>query len=151
MKFKANRSGLIFYLKYWIIAFTILMLLPIIFHLIFDRYTEKIYSQKDFLLISSGLAPLLISLFTKKHIYEIDFDYNKEEVSFFFKKLLFLRKQRNVSFTNVDVTLIQTRRKLKPMALWIYEKNKEILQITRDKDGFSIEQLNEIFATIEKL
>jgi len=91
----------------------------------------------------------------KDRLVEIHFDTDKMHVIFIYKTFFILTRQKTLKFDTLLIEIVQSKSNwtwfFEPLSLYFLKDKKEVFQINKSKDGFSVEKLKEITKTIEAL
>jgi hypothetical protein len=92
---------------------------------------------------------------SKKRLKEVRFDKDKNQIIFTYKLLLSTTKQKTLSFENARLEITESKSKKfslwDPLTLYFLNGKKEIFEIKKSKDGFSVNTLRQITITAENL
>lgn len=91
----------------------------------------------------------------KDRLIEIHFDTDNKQVVFIYKTLFSAPRQKTLSLDNARLEITQSKSSWtwlwEPLTLYFLKNKKEVFEIKKSKDGFSVEKLREITKTVETL
>ncbi len=97
----------------------------------------------------------VIDEISKVFLLELTFDNEQKEITFLYKTVFSLPKHKRLLFEDAKLEIIRSKFKQKwlsePLTLYFFKKRKEIFEVKRSKDGFSLETLNSIWKTVESI
>lgn len=136
------------------IFYQLLGILSMFLFLLICQYALPHYQllKKSTYLLFGILTPLSLLLEIKKErVYEISFDDDKQQISFSYKTSAFSKlKNYNLPYELTKVEKSESSLLIKwfwPPAIWFLKNKLEIFEVTKWKDGFSKDVLNEIYKT----
>jgi hypothetical protein len=149
--YKTDRQILFYVLKRFLATAAILFL-PIFFDLFFpiDFIADTYYSIALVLMFIK-----IIDELAKNRLTEIRFDADCNQVIFVYKTLFILSRQKTLPFDNARLEIAQSKSSWtwlwEPLTLYFLKNKKEVFEIKKSKDGFSIDKLKKISKTVENL
>jgi hypothetical protein len=151
LTYKTDWSNSLHFFKQLFITFVII-LLPILYDLLFSTtFIKEMYYE----LAATLLLIRIIDETSKKRLKEVRFDKDKNQIIFTYKLLLSTTKQKTLSFENARLEITESKSKKfslwDPLTLYFLNGKKEIFEIKKSKDGFSVNTLRQITITAENL
>jgi hypothetical protein len=145
--FKTDRrptAGYIF--KDWLIIVGIFSLAGI-YGLLFPG-KPFIIKESYFFIVGGSLLAGFLARMREERLYEMYFDLDKRQIVFLYKSLFSDPKQKTLSFDNARLEINESKpkwwRRAAMLTLSFREGKKEVFNISKYKDGFSIDTLREI-------
>ncbi len=90
---------------------------------------------------------------SRHRLQQIVFDADNREILLNFKSLISPVQRKNLPFDNINIEVITESSSWKvfePMTVNFMHGKREVFQVTKSKDGFSLEMLQEIVQMAEK-
>jgi hypothetical protein len=152
MIFKTDRPNTSFaILKVWLLNL-LLFSVPIIYDLLFPNNFIK--DSYYYIAGSVLLMNFLIIIFTDR-LYELQIDNDERQLVFLSKSLLSKTKKTFLSFDNGRLEIEKNKSRWfkigDPLTLYFLHNKTEVFEITKSKDGFSIDTLNKIYTTVQEI
>jgi hypothetical protein len=138
---RASAAGYIF--KDWLTSVGIVAL-PAIYGLLFPG-KPFIIKGSYFFIAGGALLAGLVARINEDRLYEMNFDREKRQIGFLYKRLFSDPKQKTISFDNVRLKIDEG----KSLTLSFFEGKKQAFRISKYKDGFSNDTLREICKAVE--
>ena len=92
---------------------------------------------------------------SKDRLTEIRFDTENSQVIFIYKTLFSEPRQKLLPLEKARVEIAQSKSSWtwlwEPLTLYFLKNKKEVFEIKKSKDGFSVDKLKEISKTVEGL
>ena len=150
--FKTDRPNTSFaILKVWLINLLVVSL-PIIYDLLFPNNIIK--DSYYFIVGAVMLTNFLMIVFTDR-LFELQIDNNERQLVFLSKSLLSKTKKTFLSFDNGRLEIEKNKSRWfkigDPLTLYFLHNKTEVFEITKSKDGFSIDTLNKICTTVQEI
>ena len=96
----------------------------------------------------------LMIIFTDR-LYELQIDNDERQLVFLSKSLLSKTKKTFLSFDNGRLEIEKNKSRWfkigDPLTLYFLQNKTEVFEITKSKDGFSIDTLNKICTTVQEI
>ncbi len=150
LTFKTERQNIFpYFFKRVLIA---IFILPILYDELFPTtfITDTYYSIATVFLLLK-----VIDEISKVFLLELTFDNEQKEITILYKTVFSRPKHKRLLFEDAKLEIIRSKFKQKwlsePLTLYFFKKRKEIFEVKRSKDGFSLETLNSIWKTVESI
>ena len=150
--FKPDRPNTSFaILKGWLLNL-LLFSVPIIYDLLFPNNFIK--DSYYYIAGSVLLMNFLMIIFTDR-LYELQIDNDERQLVFLSKSLLSKTKKTFLSFDNGRLEIEKNKSRWFKigdlLTLYFLHNKTEVFEITKSKDGFSLDTLNKICATVQEI
>jgi hypothetical protein len=91
----------------------------------------------------------------KERLIEIRFDSDNKQVIFIYKTLFSATKQKTLPLDNARLEIHESKSKRswlwEPLTLYFLKNKKEVFEIKKSKDGFTLASLRQIIDTVGRL
>ncbi|RYZ62880.1 MAG: hypothetical protein EOO14_00900 [Chitinophagaceae bacterium] len=124
--------------------------------LAYDLLFATAFSKDTYYWVAATLILLrMVDETSKERLTEIRFDTENNQLLFLYKILFFAPRQKALLFEDARLEIVQTKSGWtwlwEPLTLYFLKNKKEMFEIKKSKDGFSVEKLREIIRTVENL
>ena len=150
--FKPDRPNTSFpILKVWLLNL-LLFSVPIIYDLLFPNNFIK--DSYYYIAGSVLLMNFLMIIFTDR-LFELQIDKDERQLVFLSKSLISKTKKTLLSFDNGRLKIEKNKSRWfkigDPLTLYFLHNKTEVFEITKSKDGFSVDTLNKICKTVQEI
>lgn len=125
--------------------------IPVFIDFIFGTHLVK---EAYYYIVMPGILLRLGNTITTDRIYQINFDTDNRNIEFYFKSIISKPKRKTLSFNDVKFETSFNKSAtwlFEPLTLYFFKNKKEVFEIKKSKDGFSIDKLEAICKEVEKL
>lgn len=149
--YRTGRSNSLYFFKQLLITIVIFSL-PIIYDLLFSTT----FIRESYYWVAAALILMrIIDERSKERLTEIRFNTDARQVIFIYTTLFSAPQQKTLSFDSTRVEITQSKSSWtwlrEPLILYFLNNKKEVFELNKSKDGFSVETLKEISKTVEDL
>ncbi|WP_153796775.1 hypothetical protein [Foetidibacter luteolus] len=150
--FKSSRTNHFPYIiKHWLITFGIATL-PVIYDQLFNSHLIK---DSYYYIVAAVLIARVYRDADTYRILQIDIDYDKQLIAFYYKTFFSGLRKRVLLFNNARLEVINKRayntEKQTPVKLYFFKNKLEIFEISNSKDGFSYKTIGDISTAIASI
>jgi hypothetical protein len=150
LTYKTDRPNSFFFRR--LLTTIAIVSVPILYDLLFPTaFIKDTYNG-----VSTALILMrIIDETSKDRLTEIRFDTANKQVIFIYKTLFSASLQKTLPLENARLEIVQSKSSWtwfwEPLTLYFLKNKKEVFEINKSKDGFSIDKLKEISKTVESL
>jgi hypothetical protein len=151
LTYKTDRQDIFHYFKQPLLVIA-LILVPIFYSFVFPTP----FIKDAYFPLACGLS--IIKIFDeifKARLVELQFDEEKKQVNFIYKRMFSMVKQKVLLFSNARLEVVRNNIKIplvvEPVTLYFLHSKKEVFEIMKSKDGFSNNTMQQISDSMENL
>jgi hypothetical protein len=149
--YKTDRPNSYYFFKQ-LLTTIVIVSLPILYDLLFPTP----FIKDTYYWVAGALILMrIIDETSRDRLTEIRFDTDNKQVIFIYKTLLSAPRQKRLPLENARLEVAQSKSSWtwlwEPLTLYFLKNKKEVFEIKKSKDGFSVDKLREITKTVETL